>query len=175
MKRSFCVLTTLLVLSLAFISSAQARSLPDFTQLVKKVRPAVVNISTIRGTRQEIARYRKRRKSASKNIPYDELLKRYLRERNGRMPGLRKRSLGSGFIISRDGYIITNRHVIKRASEIIVRLSDRREFTARLVGSDRRSDIALLKIKAGNLPADWKIRAAQGRRMGDGDRLTLWF
>ncbi len=149
------------------ISSAFARGLPDFTDLVQKVRPVVVNISTLRGSKEAIARYRKRRKSAaSRNIPYNELLKRYLRERNGKLPGLRKRSLGSGFIISSDGYIITNRHVIRQASEIIVRLSDRREFTARLVGADRRSDIALLKIKARGLPVA-RIGSSSRLRVGE--------
>jgi len=122
-------------------SYAGARDLPDFTALVESNAPAVVNISTVGESR-----------STRRNAPQSEELEEFFRffgppGRGGR-PGTRPpRSLGSGFIISEDGYILTNNHVVKDASEIIVRLSDRRELTAELVGSDVRADLAVLKVE----------------------------
>lgn len=138
-----------------------AARLPDFTVLVKEVAPAVVNIST--------TRKRDSRDSGDphkgllprdlpEGFPFDELLKKFFRDQEqGKDQGsddyeFEKESLGSGFIVSEDGYVLTNHHVVKDADEIIVRLSDRREFKARLIGNDKRSDIALLKIDANNLP-----------------------
>ena len=85
------------------------------------------------------------------------------------------RSLGSGFIISADGYILTNAHVVEAADEITVRLTDKREFKAKVIGSDRRTDVALLKIEATGLPGVDLRRPQQaaGRRMGGGDRLAV--
>jgi serine protease Do len=84
--------------------------------------------------------------------PFGELFK-YFFERDGEAPSYRDaKSLGSGFIISKDGYVLTNYHVIKEADEIIVRLSDRRELMAEVIGEDQRSDVALLKIEATGLP-----------------------
>jgi len=87
------------------------------------------------------------------NSPFYEFFKKYFGEiPEGHGPSQERSSLGSGFIISQDGYVITNHHVVKNAEEIIVRLNDRREFIAELIGSDERSDIAVLKLDASNLP-----------------------
>lgn len=133
---------------------AQA-SLPDFTDLVEEASPAVVNIST----RQKMP---ERAVSGQPGLPDLEGLPPMFREffersipQMPRNPGGRQReaqSLGSGFIISPDGYIMTNNHVVADADEIIVRLSDRSELEAKLIGADPRSDVALLKVEGKDLP-----------------------
>ena len=133
---------------------AQA-SLPDFTDLVQEASPAVVNIST----RQKMP---ERAVAGQPGLPDLEGLPPMFREffersipQAPRNPGGRQReaqSLGSGFIISPDGYIMTNNHVVADADEIIVRLSDRSELEAKLVGADPRSDVALLKVEGKDLP-----------------------
>lgn len=139
----------------AFIVSGyvQARELPDFTKLVEKHGPAVVNISTT----QKIKARRPHVQQMPEQIPegpFGDLFRHFFDGPggNGEREEFDAKSLGSGFIISADGYVMTNRHVIKDASEILVRLSDRRELVAEVVGSDPRSDIALLKIDAHDLP-----------------------
>ncbi|TRO17149.1 DegQ family serine endoprotease [Ectopseudomonas mendocina] len=133
---------------------AQA-SLPDFTDLVEEASPAVVNIST----RQKMP---ERAVAGQPGLPDLEGLPPMFREffersipQVPRNPGGRQReaqSLGSGFIISPDGYIMTNNHVVADADEIIVRLSDRSELEAKLIGADPRSDVALLKVEGKDLP-----------------------
>lgn len=133
---------------------AQA-SLPDFTNLVEEASPAVVNIST----RQKMP---ERAVAGQPGMPDLEGLPPMFREffersipQAPRNPGGRQReaqSLGSGFIISPDGYIMTNNHVVADADEIIVRLSDRSELEAKLIGADPRSDVALLKVEGKDLP-----------------------
>ncbi len=141
------------LLFLLFIASVHAapRSLPEFTRLVEKQGASVVNISTT----QRIKRAPFMRGEEAPNIPddrpFNDFFQYYFGE--GAPDYLDRSSLGSGFIISQDGYILTCAHVVEGASEIIVRLTDRREFSARLVGSDRRSDVALLKIDATALPS----------------------
>lgn len=139
-----------LVLSLAGLLAApvQARALPDFTELVVKTSPAVVNISTT----QKI--HRKRQLPPGLHIPdlppdspFGDLFRHFFGDGQGDGPReFDAKSLGSGFIISHDGFVLTNAHVVKGADEIVVRLSDRRELEAKVVGMDERSDIALLKI-----------------------------
>ncbi|WP_207062588.1 DegQ family serine endoprotease [Motiliproteus sp. SC1-56] len=129
--------------------AAKAASLPDFTGLVKEASPAIVNISSVKnGDSDENAL----EGYDPEQIP--EIFKHFFGDRG--MPGPKHRfhpkSLGSGFIISADGYVLTNHHVVKGADEILVRLSDRREFEAELIGADPRSDLALLKIEADALP-----------------------
>lgn len=134
------------------LQSVQANNLPDFTELVKDTAPAVVNISTI--THSSAV------KNANQHMPQElpELFKRFFGEEippgNPHSPHNEpeQSSLGSGFIVSEDGYILTNYHVVKGADEIIVRLTDRRELVAELIGKDPRSDLALLKVEAENLP-----------------------
>ena len=134
------------VLLLTLIAQvAGARDLPDFTELVKKYSPAVVNVSTVQASTQ-------RRSSGSPEL--DEFFRRFFPpDQRGNPFGGQRRSLGSGFIISSDGFVLTNNHVVEGADEIVVRLSDRRELEAKLVGADPRSDLALLKIDAEDLPA----------------------
>ncbi|BCX81518.1 serine protease Do [Methylomarinovum caldicuralii] len=145
----------------AWAAWAQAARLPDFTELVEKTGAAVVNISTSKKAGPPTAPVP--REALPPGAPWDELFKHFFGD-----PGAPResRSLGSGFIISPDGYIVTNHHVVKDADEIIVRLQDRRELTARLVGSDRRSDLALLKIEARGLPA---VRPGSSARLKVGE------
>ncbi|MBI5614747.1 MAG: DegQ family serine endoprotease [Gammaproteobacteria bacterium] len=146
--------------------AAVSAGLPDFTQLVKDNAPAVVNIST--SMVQKGASVDDEHGGGPgpgytiPNLPEDSPLNDFFKKFFGEQgpdgpggpgaPGPRS-SLGSGFIVSKDGYVITNNHVVKDADQISVRLSDRRELSAKLVGSDPRSDIAVLKLEAdGDLP-----------------------
>ncbi|HLV16909.1 MAG TPA: DegQ family serine endoprotease [Pseudomonas sp.] len=155
----------LLVLLGGHALTAQAQ-LPDFTSLVEEASPAVVNIST----RQKVPA----RGHSQLMIPDLEGLPPLFREffernlpqvpRNGRQP--EAQSLGSGFIISSDGYVLTNNHVVADADEIIVRMSDRSELEAKLVGADPRSDVALLKIEGRNLPTV-KLGKSENLKVGE--------
>ncbi|XOV45353.1 DegQ family serine endoprotease [Pseudomonas sp. App30] len=155
------------VLMLGQVVTAQAEALPDFTNLVEQASPAVVNISTTQKLPD--------RSAGAGDMPdLDDLppaFRDFFRNmpRSPRSPkgGDRQReaqSLGSGFIISPDGYVLTNNHVIADADEIIVRLSDRSELKAKLVGTDPRTDVALLKIDGKNLPTV---------KLGDSDKLKV--
>ncbi|MEE4361289.1 MAG: DegQ family serine endoprotease [Pseudomonadales bacterium] len=135
-----------LILIALVVPGARA-DLPEFTELVKEQSPAVVNISTIYrgGPAQQLP----------PGMNPDDLPEffRYFFRGMPEGPSQReRRSLGSGFIISDDGYVVTNNHVVDGADEIFVRLVDRREFTATVVGTDPRSDLALLKVDAEDLP-----------------------
>jgi serine protease Do len=146
---AFAVLTILA----ATAPIADARSLPDFTELVDDNAPAVVNISTVQNREQ-----RSSRSTRPRSDELEEFFRRFFPPDRGRggggsdTPFRAPQSLGSGFILSKDGYVLTNNHVVENADEIVVRLSDRREFTAELVGADPRSDLALLKVDGKNLP-----------------------
>lgn len=137
-------------------AQAQNRGLPDFTELVEKQGPAVVNIST---TQTQRGGGRGAQPSPfDENDPMYEFFRRFIPRQPG-MPGIpgmprefESRSLGSGFVISADGYILTNAHVVESADEILVRLTDKREFKARVIGTDKRTDVALIKIEASGLP-----------------------
>tara|TARA_B100001063_G_scaffold91808_1_gene85415 strand:- start:1221 stop:2669 length:1449 start_codon:yes stop_codon:yes gene_type:complete len=144
-------------LCLCLFSFKSQASLPDFTELVEETSPSVVNIATIKhGTNYS-------KLAEHYNLPPEvpELFRHFFGPHSfDKSPGSgqqgqgkpEKSSLGSGFIISNDGYILTNNHVVKDADEIIVRLSDRRELVAQLIGADERSDLALLKVEAEGLP-----------------------
>ncbi len=135
------------------VPTATRFGLPDFTVLVRRYGPAVVNIST-----KQSALYGPQDFSEdgelSEDSPLYDFFRRFFGE-EGPLPedGDNGRSLGSGFMLSPDGYVLTNAHVIEAADEIIVRTSDRREFVAELVGADERSDVALLKVDGTDLPA----------------------
>ena len=138
---------------LAGVSTATlARTLPDFTGLVEQQGAAVVNISTTQRRAQQRPVLPKGLDipDIPEDSPFHEFFKRFFGE--GEIPDFDAQSLGSGFIITSDGYVISNNHVVRDADEIIVRMSDRREFKAMLVGADERSDVALLKIDATGLP-----------------------
>jgi serine protease Do len=128
-------------------------NLPDFTSLVERTGASVVNISTV----QAMSKTGLGSDDIDEDSPYYEFFKRFGGMPNG--PGMRPtpqqpaQGLGSGFIVSPDGYIVTNAHVVDGASEVTVKLTDRREFTAKVIGTDKRTDIALIKIEASNLPA----------------------
>jgi len=138
----------LALLVTVFTLSARA-SLPDFTELANEQKPAVVNISAIQAVRVQPS---SQNPDIYKQVP--ELFRQFFGELpQFKQPQRRKApSLGSGFIISDDGYILTNNHVVKDADKVLVRLIDRREFEAEVIGQDPRSDLALLKIDADDLP-----------------------
>lgn len=139
-------------------TSVQA-SLPDFTTLVEQVAPAVVNISTTQKAADSSEQSAPRAQSPEefrkrfKDTPLEEFFERFFDQQFP--PGDHEsESLGSGFIVSADGYVLTNEHVVRDADEIIVKLHDRRQLAAELIGVDKRSDVAVLKIttKTDNLP-----------------------
>jgi serine protease Do len=138
--------------------------LPDFTRLVDQVGPAVVSVQAEIGGRVQAAQARRTPQMPEDGEEGDEQIPEFFRRFFGPgmtpmpgmpgMPGARPRgtSLGTGFIISADGYLLTNHHVVDGADTVRIKLSDRREFTAKVVGSDPQSDVALLKIDAKGLP-----------------------
>lgn len=148
MKRFLALLSFLFLCSLAV---AQSRGLPDFTELAEKQGPAVVNISTTQVTRGNQAMPF----PFDENDPAFEFFKRFIpRPPGGATPReFENKSLGSGFVINGDGYILTNAHVVDGADEVTVRLTDKREFKAKIIGTDKRSDVAVVKIEATGLPA----------------------
>ncbi len=128
--------------------------LPDFTEMVKTNGVAVVNISTTQKAQPE-AENTPEQQQLPEGMPpeMEEFFKRFLNEQGGGAVPKDTSSLGSGFIISPDGYVLTNHHVVKDADEIVVKFSDRRELLAKVIGSDARTDVALLKVEAKDLPA----------------------
>ena len=124
--------------------SPQSRALPDFSEIAAQAGPAVVNISvtkTVTNVAQSVP--------FDENDPFFQFFKRFQIPMPQQTPS---QGIGSGFIISPDGYILTNAHVVSGASEVDVKLTDRREFKAKVIGTDPRTDIALIKIDAKNLP-----------------------
>ena len=148
----------LLLLLFVLTGNTYAASLPDFTPLVEANSAAVVNISTT-AKKKAVGHDSPDHGYNMPNIPEDhpfyDFFKKYFGEipEGGLDPFEQRSSLGSGFILSEDGYVITNNHVVKDADEIVVSLQDRREFIAELVGTDASSDIAVLKISGENLPS----------------------
>ena len=149
-------------LGLTAPGAAEAAVLPDFTDLVDRVGPAVVNIRTTEKS--------KAMQPGVQGGPEDEEMQEFFRRffgqpvppRQGPAPRGRRpspqeeqqvpRGVGSGFIISADGFVLTNAHVVEGADEVFVTLTDKREFKAKIIGSDRRTDVALVKIEGNNLP-----------------------
>jgi serine protease Do len=135
-----------LLFALLASSLASAAALPEFRDIVRAHSPAVVKIVV-----EQSATARSNGQAMPDEIP--EYLRRFFEYRGGPpAQGPQRRGMGSGFIISADGYILTNNHVVEGADSIVVRMSDRREFEAQLIGSDPRSDLALLRIEAQGLP-----------------------
>lgn len=169
-------LNTMLGITLGVIActvGAQVRDLPDFTVLVEKQGASVVNISTT--TERQPASTAPQAPGLNENDPLNDFFRRFIPRQPapgqspGQSPGqpprqFESRSLGSGFVIGADGYILTNAHVVSNADEINVKLNDKREFKARLIGTDPRTDVALLKIDATGLSAV---------RLGDPNRLKV--
>ena len=172
------------------IPGAQAQVLPDFADLVEKFGPAVVNINT-----QTRSAPRQQIPGLSEDDPFYEFFRRFMPDGQPRggtprgertpkgqpgqpsqpnQPGqppvprgpLRPFGLGSGFIVSPDGYIVTNAHVVENAEEILVRLTDKRELKARVIGADPRSDVAVIKVEGTNLPTV-KIGDTKKLRVGE--------
>ena len=145
----------------------RAQSLPDFTELVERVGPAVVNIRTLERGRQAAAG------GAEVDPNVEEFFRRFGIPLPGRPDPRRgprgdeepqQRGVGSGFILSADGFVMTNAHVVEGADEVLVTLTDKREFKARIVGTDRRTDIAVVKLEASGLPFV---------KIGDSDKLKV--
>jgi serine protease Do len=146
----------------------RAQSLPDFTELVERVGPAVVNIRTLERNKQ----------ASAGSIEMDPNMEEFFRRFGIPLPGRpgprggprggddepQPRGVGSGFILSADGYVMTNAHVVDGADEVLVTLTDKREFKARIVGADRRTDVALVKLEAAGLPFV---------KVGDSDKLKV--
>ena len=144
-------MSILIALTFLWSAAAGAVQLPNFTEVVKEFGPAVVNISTTQKVKRQGHDMPHGESPFPEGTPFDEFFRRFFDE-NGEPREYNARSLGSGFIVSPDGYILTNHHVISEADEIVVRLNDRRELEAEVIGSDERSDIALLKVSADDLP-----------------------
>ncbi|MGD8875856.1 MAG: trypsin-like peptidase domain-containing protein, partial [Gammaproteobacteria bacterium] len=138
---------------LLWVQATRASDLPGFTDLVKATSAAVVNISTTQKVHAGLPELPEGMEMPEfpEGSPFGELFK-YFFNQEGEPEYRDAQSLGSGFIISDDGYVLSNYHVVKDADEIIVRLSDRRELRGEVIGLDQRSDIALLKIDATDLP-----------------------
>ena len=143
-------------LAAAQVAAPLVTGLPDFTDLIEKVGPAVVNIRTTEKVRQG--------QGAPGDEEMQEFLRRFFGQQAPRTPSPRgkrtpqpqeeevQRGIGSGFIISNDGLVLTNAHVVEGADDVIVTLTDRREFKAKVLGADKRSDVAVLKVEATGLP-----------------------
>jgi serine protease Do len=150
-KQSLINFTGLLMLLMLAVN-VHAYNLPDFTELVAENGEAIVNISTTKNNKSRAMNGLPEGMEIPEGTPFDDLFKHFFGGPRPN-PDRESHSLGSGFVLSSDGYILTNHHVIKDADEIIVRFSDRSEMEAKILGSDERSDVALLKVDAKGLKA----------------------
>lgn len=148
-RAAFAIYLFLLVFVLP--APLHAKDLPDFTDLVEKHSRAVVNISTVQTQQLDANHLFPEIPNIPEDSPFYEFFRRHMQPFSGPRK-YESRSLGSGFIISKDGYVLTNAHVVESANEITVKLSDKREFSAKVIGADRKTDIALIKIDADDLP-----------------------
>ena len=147
-----------LLFAFVSVSAIPAGQLPDFTELAEKQSPSVVNITTTQDVRKP------RRGRIPQPDEMFDFFRRFMPPEGNERFTPPRRGQGSGFIISEDGYILTNTHVVDEADEVIVRLHDRREFRAKVIGKDDRTDVALIKIEAKGLP---KVT------IGDPDKLKV--
>jgi len=153
--RKFALTVVCLGVSLWGMQTVRAADLPNFVDLVKETSSAVVNISTTQKVQSGMPELPEgfEMPEFPEGSPFGELFKYFFEQEENGDPGYHDaKSLGSGFIISKDGYVMTNYHVVKDGDEIIVRLSDHRELKAEVIGVDPRSDVALLKVDATGLP-----------------------
>ncbi|MEZ5585426.1 MAG: trypsin-like peptidase domain-containing protein [Candidatus Competibacteraceae bacterium] len=147
---------TLLLCSL-LTAQVLAAVLPDFTQLIAQNKDAVVSINATRKSGGGMDSF-----PGNPDVP--DLFKRFFEQFPDRPSVPNARSAGSGFIISADGYVLTNAHVVADTEQVTVTLSDRREFPAKLIGADENTDLALLKVNASGLPTV---------KLGDSDQLKV--
>ena len=156
-----------LMFCMVFLLAAQSAiaQLPDFTELVKQNGAAVVNVSTTQ-KKSELEQGLPDGMQIPEGTPFDDFFRHFFGDPGRGFQPRESKSLGSGFIISKDGYVLTNHHVVSNADEIFVRLQDRRELEAKLIGSDERSDIALLKVDADDLPVV-KIGSEKSLEVGE--------
>ena len=161
------------LLGLLLPASARARSasLPGFTEVARRVRPSVVNLAITQNAPPPSSR-RGPGGGPGGMDPFDDFFRRFFGERpggGGPMPA--QRSLGSGFIIDEDGYIATNAHVVNHASKVVVRLSDKAEYPAKIIGVDEKTDVALIKIENSKehlVPVTFGDFSAKERVLGAG-------
>ena len=158
----------LMAVVVAWPGLSRAQALPDFTELVERVGPAVVNIRTMERKGQ----------TAAGGAEVDPNVEEFFRRFGIPLPGgpgprrgprggdeePQQRGVGSGFMLSADGFVMTNAHVVDGADEVLVTLTDKREFKARIVGTDRRTDVAVVKLEASGLPFV---------KIGDSDKLKV--
>ncbi len=156
---SACALTASVVLVPTLPASAQVRTLPDFTDLVEQAGPSVVNIRTLEKVAPKSAQNGQGEEEMLEffrrfGLPIPNMPRQAPRQNRPQQPDEdQPRGVGSGFILSSDGFIMTNAHVVEGADEVIVTLTDKREFKAKIIGADKRSDVAVVKIEATGLPA----------------------
>jgi len=165
--RALALVVLLAVSSASGGALAQGRELPDFTDLAERQGPAVVNISTTQARARNLPQF----PQLDEDDPFYDFFRRFAPRPGPGQPSpgpgprqFEQQSLGSGFIISPDGYILTNAHVVDGADEITVKLTDKRELKAKVIGADKRTDVALIKIEAAGLPTV---------RMGDPSKLKV--
>ena len=157
--------SSLAVITLLLSCQLISKDLPSFSDLAEESTPAVVNITSTKTISEKQSSPFSQR--GFQDPRYDEFFKRFFGEQAPNQQRQRPvKSTGSGFIISKDGYLLTNNHVVEGADEVIVSLGDRREFKAEIVGLDARSDVALLKIEAENLPI-LKIGSSKKLKVGE--------
>ena len=158
------ILTSLCLSFMFLINDAYSASYPDFTNIVEENMPAVVIVNATRAVSSSNGQ---NQFQTPPGMPdeFNDLFKKFFDE-NQRSPERRAPSSGSGFILSTDGYIMTNHHVVNGASKILILTNDKSSYEAKLIGSDKRSDLALLKIDADNLPTV-KIASGDNVKLGE--------
>ncbi len=163
MKLIYQSCARVVLLSMLILPLAGQAALPDFTEIVENAKGSVVNISTKSKPKRDSGK-QFNIPDLPEGAPFGDLFEKFFDRDQLNRPRPQAQSLGSGFIISADGYILTNHHVIAGADEVIVRMSDRKEYVASIVGSDEASDVAVLKVAAKNLPV---------LQFGDSDSLKV--
>ena len=159
--------------TVAHAQPASVRGLPDFTDLVEQVGPSVVNIRTLEkvsspsvGSTDSAMDEEMREFFKRFGIPIPNAPRQPQRPQQRQQPEEQPRGVGSGFILSADGFVMTNAHVVEGADEVLVTLTDSREFKAKIIGVDKRTDVAVVKIQAIGLPAV-KIGEASRLKVGE--------